>query len=194
MNPDRRSLLAAASAAAGLSLTTLGSEAALALALTQPASIAGPSAAGELLQGETLGDLGAIAAQLIPTTDTPGAADVDAHGVVDRLLARCQPRVRQQQVIRLLQQLRGAAKEIHGEDSLRQLSPAAQLELLQRLERADPPFGATHRDAWHFLKSLLVFAYCTSEPGATQLLAYDPLPGTYRGSMPYAAMGKGWFK
>ncbi|MEO0422960.1 MAG: gluconate 2-dehydrogenase subunit 3 family protein [Pseudomonadota bacterium] len=194
MNPARRSLLAAASAAAGLSLAALGGESALAIALADTARSGEATSAGELLDREPLADLGAVAAQLIPTTDTPGAADVDAHGVVDRLLARCHPPLRQQQVIRLLQQLRGAADEAYGEASFHRLTAPQQAALMQRMEQGASPFGSTHRDAWQFLKSLLVFAYCTSEAGATQLLAYDPLPGAYRGSVPYASVGKAWFE
>jgi hypothetical protein len=37
-----------------------------------------------------------------------------------------------------------------------------------------------------------LLGYFTSEQGATKALRYDPVPGTYRGSVPLAAGDRAW--
>lgn len=45
---------------------------------------------------------------------------------------------------------------------------------------------------WRTVKRLTVVAYYTSEAGATEELRYDPVPGTYRGCVPLAEVGRTW--
>jgi hypothetical protein len=56
--------------------------------------------------------------------------------------------------------------------------------MLVRLE-ADTPFVKT-------LKELVVLGYATSKIGATQALAYDHVPGRYRGCVPLTAGQRTW--
>ncbi|HMR57922.1 MAG TPA: gluconate 2-dehydrogenase subunit 3 family protein, partial [Cyclobacteriaceae bacterium] len=39
---------------------------------------------------------------------------------------------------------------------------------------------------------LVLAGYFSSEPGATQALQYNPVPGPFRGCVPYAEVGKAW--
>ena len=42
------------------------------------------------------------------------------------------------------------------------------------------------------VKELVLVGYFTSEPGATQVLQYNPVPGPFKGCVPYAEVGKAW--
>jgi hypothetical protein len=41
-------------------------------------------------------------------------------------------------------------------------------------------------------KELTLLGFFTSEPGATQVLQYDPVPGAYHGCVPLEEVGKTW--
>lgn len=42
------------------------------------------------------------------------------------------------------------------------------------------------------MKSSIVKAYYMSEPGATEELHYDPVPGDFKGCVPFSEIGKAW--
>ncbi len=42
------------------------------------------------------------------------------------------------------------------------------------------------------MKELTVVGFFTSEPGATQVLQYKAVPGSYKGCIPLAEVGKTW--
>jgi gluconate 2-dehydrogenase gamma chain len=42
------------------------------------------------------------------------------------------------------------------------------------------------------LRELTILGYFTSEVGATQVLRYEPVPGVYRGCVPFEEIGKTW--
>jgi gluconate 2-dehydrogenase gamma chain len=41
------------------------------------------------------------------------------------------------------------------------------------------------------VKELTMLGYFTSEPGATQVLQYSPVPGAYKGCVPVSEAGNG---
>jgi gluconate 2-dehydrogenase gamma chain len=54
---------------------------------------------------------------------------------------------------------------------------------------------SAHPDAGHFVlttKELTVSGFFTSEPGATQVLHYEAVPGAYHGCLPLSEVGKTW--
>ena len=46
--------------------------------------------------------------------------------------------------------------------------------------------------AFSQLSDYVTIAYFTSQPGATQALRYDPVPGAYHGCAPLSQIGRGW--
>jgi hypothetical protein len=42
------------------------------------------------------------------------------------------------------------------------------------------------------VKELTLLGFFTSEPGATQVLQYDPVPGAYKGCVSLKEVGKAW--
>jgi hypothetical protein len=53
-------------------------------------------------------------------------------------------------------------------------------------------FAVIHREFFKTLKHLTVLGYFNSEIGATQALAYLPVPGRFDGSAPFEPGQKAW--
>ena len=92
----------------------------------------------------------------------------------------------------MLNRIDTAARDRHGE-GFAKCSPEDQLTVLMDIEAVRPPFEEADRADFKELKNLVVFGFCTTEVGATQLLAWDPVPGGFQGSVPYADIGRAWF-
>jgi glucoside 3-dehydrogenase (cytochrome c) hitch-hiker subunit len=121
-------------------------------------------------QGAVLAEL---AETILPETDTPGAKAARVHVFIDLALARCVAPAQQQAALAALDALGG---HFPG------LSPT---ERQQRVERMAPePLG--------LLRELTLLGYFSSEIGATQALAYDAVPGGYRGCIDLKAGQKAW--
>ena len=124
----------------------------------------------ELLSPAQGAVLAEVAETILPETDTPGAKAARVHVFIDLALARCVAPAQQQ-----------AALDALGGDFPR-LSPT---ERQQRVERMAPePLG--------LLRELTLLGYFSSEIGATQALAYDAVPGGYRGCVDLKAGQKAW--
>ena len=132
-----------------------------------------------------------ICAQVIPQTSTPGAAEVDTHGFIDNQLYHCYQAEDRQKVLSVLAKINKVANKRH-QQQFSGTTPAQQLALLTDLEKPDNGFDDADRSQFKFLKSQIVFGYYTSEVGASQELKYDPIPGGFKGSIPYDSVGKAW--
>jgi hypothetical protein len=162
-----------------LCLSTLAAHALFPQVLEQFAFVSkGAAAAADQWQPELLSPLlGArlveIAETILPETDTPGAKAARVHVFVDLALARCVAPAQQQTVV--------AAIEALGTDFLN-VSPT---ERQQRIEHMPP-------EVFALLRELTMLGYFTSEIGATQALAYDAVPGGYRGCIDLKPGQKAW--
>jgi hypothetical protein len=166
------------------------------LGLVADALAAAPraNAAPELLTPAELQLTGVLADLVIPRTDTPGALDVGAHRTVDHLLAVCAPAPDQAAFRAGLARIDGAARaggpgKVKGFTAL---PPARQAALLQALDSGAAPFAAADRAFFRQLKAYVVFAYYTSEAGASQELAYLPVPGGFKGDIPVTRTTRAW--
>ncbi|MGB5434801.1 MAG: gluconate 2-dehydrogenase subunit 3 family protein [Maribacter sp.] len=77
--------------------------------------------------------------------------------------------------------------------SFLKLDPDHRQDLLVRLDNqartipeGEPPHYFT------MLKQLTIWGYFTSEPGATKALRYLPIPGSFKGCVPYNKGDKAW--
>jgi hypothetical protein len=128
--------------------------------------------------------LAALADAILPDTDTPGATAAGVHVFVDLVLAECVPAAERQAFVDGLGAVEAACRAEHGR-GVADVGPEARTALLVRLEGASHPFV-------RMLKGLVVLGYGTSQLGATQALAYDPVPGGYRGCVPLAPGQHTW--
>jgi glucoside 3-dehydrogenase (cytochrome c) hitch-hiker subunit len=121
-------------------------------------------------QGAVLAE---VAETILPETDTPGAKAARVHVFIDLALARCVAPAQQQAAL--------AALDALGATFLALSPPERQ----QRVERMAPePLG--------LLRELTLLGYFSSEIGATQTLAYDAVPGGYRGCLDLKPGQKAW--
>lgn len=135
-----------------------------------------------------------LAQTIIPKTDTPGAKEAGVPGFIDQILKECYKKEDQDKFITGLTEFEAAAKAAHGDsfiylDAEKQLAfVKAQNEAAVNAVKADPsqprPFILT-------AKELTLLGFFTSEPGATQVLQYEAVPGSYKGCIPLSEAGNG---
>jgi hypothetical protein len=126
----------------------------------------------------------ALADAIIPDTDTPGARAAGVHVFIDLLLAECVPADERKAFVDGLAALDASCRQAHGA-SLEAVTAAQRTALLQRAETEKNPFVQT-------LKSLTVLGYGSSRIGASQALAWDAVPGRYRGCVDLAPGQRTW--
>lgn len=147
--------------------------------------------AGKILSEAQMRQLRDISAVVIPKTETPGAAEVDAHGFVDNQLFHCHTKDQQQQAVSILEKIDEVASgRLHKNFS--DCDKQQQYDLLISLEQTENGFNDLDKQNFKFVKSLIIYGYYTSEVGASKELAYLAVPGGFTGSVPYDTVGKGW--
>lgn len=127
---------------------------------------------------------------ILPRTDTASATEVDCHRFIEHQLVHCHSKEEQDNCVNTLNLIESRAQKIKKQ-SFTSLDNDQQQQLLTQIEKLD---GVTseQKQQFTFLKMLLVFGYFTSEVGATQALNYQPVPGGFKGSIPYSKDSKAW--
>lgn len=189
---QRRSFLMGLTALIGSAgaVNLLGGNA-LSVAMAYQGNTLSWQSAGRLLTQQQMHMLRDICQIVIPKTDTPGAADLDTHGFIDNQLVRCYLPEQQIMTVNLLERINAIARKRFAKDFVRS-SEQQQLSLLISIENTSQEFNISDTKHFAFLKKLIVFGYFTTEIGATKELAYLPVPGGFKGSIPYSSIGKAW--
>jgi hypothetical protein len=188
---SRRSFIAGITAIVGAAATSQllgGNGISVAMAYTPDPKSA--KTAGKVFSQAQMSQLENICAVVLPKTDTPGAAEVDAHGFLDNQLFHCHTKGQQQQAKSILMKIDHlASKEFNKQFTA--CDKQQQYDLLTSLEKIQNGFNSEDKQNWKLIKGLIIFGYYTSEPGATQELNYLAVPGGFTGSVPYDQDGKG---
>jgi hypothetical protein len=187
----RRFILGLSTLIGGATASQLLGGNALSVAMAYTSKPNSTAAPGKLFSQADMLMLRDICAQVIPKTETLGAAEVDVHGFIDNQLFHCYGKDEQQQTQQILLSLNAQSNKRYKQ-SFSDCSPGQQLLLLTDLEQSKGGFDTNHRTQFKELKSLVIFGYYTSEVGATQEQAYLPVPGGFKGSIPYDSVGKAW--
>jgi len=142
---------------------------------------------------EQAGIISELAETIIPKTDTPGAKDAGVPGFIDKILKQCYSKEDQDRFLSGIGEFDKRSKEKHG-DSFIYLDKEKQLEFvkaendeavkLKDKQGAERPFLL-------MAKELTLLGFFTSEPGATQVLQYEAVPGSYKGCIPLSEAGNG---
>jgi gluconate 2-dehydrogenase gamma chain len=139
-----------------------------------------------------------VAEIIIPKTDTPGAKDVGVPGFIDQILKEVYSKEDQDNFIAGLTAFDEEAKKSYG-DAFNNLDAEKQKEYVMKVHNEaiktnkaaagqQPP---PKRPFILTVKELTMLGFFTSEPGATQVLQYDPVPGAYKGCLPLSEAGNG---
>lgn len=134
---------------------------------------------------------------IIPKTDTPGAKDVGVPQFIDILIRDCYKKEDQDTFLKGLAEFEKGAKDAYG-DAFLDIDAEKQVEYVTKAHSAmiESTKGVDMRDKprpfMHTMKELTVVGFFTSEPGATQVLQYEAVPGAYKGCIPLSEVGKTW--
>ena len=143
----------------------------------------------------------ALVDTILPTTDTPGGLDVKVDMYIDLVYDQLLDEEAQQGVRAALDAfnekcLSGAGKVFA------QLSEEEKATILKEEEANAPKFG---RGVWGYgvgpqpevgfyrsFKSLAIQGYFTSEEVGKNVMKYDPIPGPFKGCIPFDEVGGVW--
>lgn len=135
-----------------------------------------------------------VAEIIIPKTDTPGAKDVGVPGFIDTMLKECYKKEDQDRFLAGLTAFDEEAKKAYA-DSFIYCKPEQQVELVKKTHDAAIAESKTNKEAKRpfilMAKELTLLGFFTSEPGATQVLQYEAVPGSYKGCLPLSEAGNG---
>jgi glucoside 3-dehydrogenase (cytochrome c) hitch-hiker subunit len=121
---------------------------------------------------------------IIPTTDTPGAKAAGVHQFIDKAFSLLFSDRKKAIFLPGLLALDKKSESDHGKIFL-QCSDQQQIDQLKALESEGSEFFGV-------LKSTTIFAYYTSEVGASIELKYVPMPGYYDGDISYNEVGRSY--
>lgn len=157
-----------------------------------------------------------IAEIIIPKTSTPGAKEAGVGPFIEMMLKDCYSVAQQEHFVKGLDAVEAEAQKV-GAKKFLELSKEQQITVLKTMEQAakgeakkneedakkvvDSETGTTKdqkkKDApptpfFKLAKELTLLGYFTSEVGATQALAYVPVPGRYEGCVKMTPGQKAW--
>lgn len=145
-----------------------------------------------------------LAEIVIPKTDTPGAKEAGVPQFMDTLIANVYTKEQQEKFIADLIAFDADAKATLG-NSFIECSAEAQRQHFEKhhTKAINDATGGGPTGWWNAgtgsdkpfvlkVKELVLVGYFTSEPGATQALQYNPVPGPFKGCVPLAEVGKAW--
>lgn len=129
---------------------------------------------------------------ILPATPgSPGAGSVGIGRFVCWMTTECFP-------VEAAAAVRRGLEEIQAEGQRRFLRPFSDLppgereQVLTAYEARSTAGKGGAIAPFRHIKELVLLGYFTSEPGATQALRYDPVPGAYRGSVRLAKDERSW--
>ena len=135
-----------------------------------------------------------VAEIIIPKTDTPGAKDTGVPGFIDLMLKDVYPKDDQDRFLEGLKAFDDEARKTYG-DAFIELSAEQQAEYVKKVHdeaiSAQKADQARPRPFILMMKELTMLGFFTSEPGATQVLQYVAVPGSYKGCIPLSEAGNG---
>jgi hypothetical protein len=138
-----------------------------------------------------------VAEIMIPRTDTPGARDVGVPAFIDTMLDNVYSGDDRARYLTGLATFEAQAQQQQGREFLA-LTAKGRQRFVQQVHdvalHAGPGGEPPHKDRRPFIlmtKELTLLGFFTSRAGATAVLQYDPLPGSYQGCLPLAETGNG---
>ncbi|MFN3849812.1 MAG: gluconate 2-dehydrogenase subunit 3 family protein [Spirosomataceae bacterium] len=125
-----------------------------------------------------------LADVIIPTTSTPGAKAAGVQKFIIRVMRDCYVKADQDKFYNGLAKFEEGCKFAYGKNFV-ELSADEKKDAVKKMTVAD-------KDTFLRLKELTITGYFTSEIGATQALAYLPIPGRFDACIPLEPGQKTW--
>jgi gluconate 2-dehydrogenase gamma chain len=151
-----------------------------------------------ILSAPQVGIVSAVSEIIIPRTDTPGAIDVGVPGFIDLMLKDVYTQEDRERYLSGLVELDAAAQAELGKKFVA-LELAQQQTLVRKFHDAavaeERRLHHTHvplqRPFILMTKELTLLGFFTSQAGATQVLQYVAVPGSYHACIPLEQAGNG---
>ena len=130
---------------------------------------------------------------ILPGGKTPGAKDAKVDRFIDVMMKDVFKEEDQILFKAGLAQLDADAKTKYGK-TFGKLNQEQRVEMVKAMDdemrsRQEAP---KQKPFYDLVKELTITGYCTSEPGATKLLKYLPVPGEYKPCIPLSEVGGAW--
>lgn len=142
--------------------------------------------AGRFFDRKAYATLNAVADVILPRTDTPGAVDVGVPGQLDAMMTSWASRQTRVRIVQILEEIDAAAVKTFRRP-IAKLKPEQQLSVMEAYD------AASARDPGYLkFKGLILGLYYMSEPGATQELRYEQVPGVWEPSIKVTSDTRAW--
>jgi len=138
---------------------------------------------------------------ILPRTDTPGALDVKSDIFIDKVIARTYDEEAQNKMRADIAAFNSDCEKNFGGNFI-QLNASDREKVLQAAEKNSGKFSpgvwgtAVGKQEpigfYRSIKSMAIWAYFSSEEIGKNVLAYDPIPGTYEPCIPVSEVGNRW--
>jgi hypothetical protein len=141
---------------------------------------------------------------IIPKTDTPGAKDVGVPMFIDTILKGVYSTEDQARFTNNLNAFNEDAKKTYGNYFVECSDEEKSAHFKKHHDETFKNMAGGYSAAWWNagshnskpfmveLKELTLLGFFTSEPGATDVLQYNQVPGPYKGCVPLTEVGKQW--
>lgn len=138
----------------------------------------------QFLDNTQAGIVNAFAERLLPRTDTPGAQDVGVPEFIDRMYGQYMTEKETATFTAGLAEVETMSQSAH-KSSFASLEGAKQDELIMSIATDKGKPQAFLRK----MRELTILGFVTTEVVSKELLAYDPIPGAYKGCIDLAENG-----
>ena len=145
--------------------------------------------------------IAAILDMILPRTDTPGALDVKSDIFIDKVIAKTYIEEAQAKMRSEIAAFNSECEKNFG-GAFIELNASDKEKVLQAAEANSGKFSpgvwgtAVGKQEpigfYRSIKSMAIWAYFTSEEIGKNVLAYDPLPGTYEPCIPLSEGQNRW--
>jgi len=132
-----------------------------------------------------------FAGLIIPKTDTPGAVEAGVPATIQSLLTGWGDDTIRTHWREGLAGINSYFVGLEGGAPFMDMDKDSRFEQLREFDIAVYK-NQIENDFYKDMKNTIATAYYMSEPGATEELLYDPVPGDFKGCIDFEDVGKAW--
>lgn len=157
---------------------------------TQPSTDLSFASEGQFFSASEMAFIAALSQTIIPQTDTAGALEAGVPETLQDMASNYAPDATLAYWRDGVAALNDHFKKAGGRD-FADLSDALRKNQLGKYD-ANVFDGTISNQFYRDIKATVIQAYYNSEPGATEELAYEPVPGEWIGCVPLSDFPKAW--
>jgi hypothetical protein len=135
-----------------------------------------------------------MAEMIIPKTDTPGAKDALVHRYIDNAVHKFFTPEQKTLFTEALTMVEKLSTDLTGKSFVK-TDNEGRTKVMDALVTDSEEYNKQGNEEPHIFDAMVEMVrhgFFTSEVGATEALIYDPVPGPYKGCVPYEDIGGQW--